>query len=67
MNRACPLSIPFLSSSPTSLIKTKLSFEAHNLRENGKKKIYAKRISRHIKDLSIKAIDVTKRNEIISE
>lgn len=57
------------------LIKTKISTEAHHLRENeeeveedeDKEKLYAKIISRYIKDLSIKAVDITKLTEIISE
>lgn len=65
VNRACSISNLSLSSSPTLLIKSKFSIEAHHLGENEKeeeeeedkeekKQLYAKIISRYIKYLSIR-------------
>lgn len=69
-----PVSV-FLLLPP--LIKTKISTEAHHLRENeeevgeeedeDKEKLNAKITSRYIKNLSIKTVDITRLTEIISE
>ena len=69
-----PLSLS-LSLSP--LIKTKISIDAYHLRENeeeveeeqdeDKERLYAKIISRYLKDLSIKGVDLPRLTEIISE
>lgn len=73
--RVCSISHLSLSSSPTLLIKSKLSTEAHHLGENEKKRKKTKKkkqlntkiISRYIKDLNIKGVNETKLNEIISD